>query len=314
NEAITFPEAPLPIRARASADFASPPELRVTWLGHSTLLIEIDGHRLLTDPVWGERTSPFTHLGPRRFHPPPLPITELPALDAVVISHDHYDHLDLPTIEYLRGTGVRFVVPLGIGSHLESWGVPRERIVERDWWQSIRVGALELVSTPARHFSGRGTSRDGTLWTSWAILGPQHRVYFSGDTAMQPEFEEIGRRLGPFDLTMLESGAYNALWADVHLGPEQAVAAHRMLRGKRMIPVHWGTFNLALHTWMEPPERIRQAAKKVGVDVVVPRPGESVTLDSPNPTPWWPQLPCNDAQNDPIRSSHLPPGWGLLDG
>jgi L-ascorbate metabolism protein UlaG (beta-lactamase superfamily) len=239
-----------------------------------------------------------------------LPLSELPPLDAVLISHDHYDHLDLPTIEHLRDAGIHFFVPIGIGSHLTSWGVPRDHIVELDWWQSAKLGDLELVSTPARHFSGRDFKRDQTLWTSWSILGPRHRVYFSGDTSMQPEFAEIGERLGPFDMTMLEAGAYNALWADVHLGPEQAVKAHQMLRGQRLVPVHWGTFNLALHGWTEPPERIRVAAKKAGVDVVIPRPGESVTPESPTPQPWWPAEPWQTAEQAPVLSSHLPSSIG----
>jgi len=309
NQAVTEPAGELPVLFRSKRDFpVQAPELRVTWLGHSTLLIEIDGHRLLTDPVWGERTSPFTHLGPERFHPPPLPLRELPQLDGVLISHDHYDHLDYPTIQVLQDTGVHFYVPIGIGSHLEYWGVPKDRITELDWWQSIQLGDLELVSTPARHFSGRAFKRDQTLWTSWAILGPRHRVYFSGDTSMQPEFREIGERLGPFDITMLEAGAYNPLWADVHLGPEQAVHAHQLLRGKRMLPVHWGTFNLALHAWTEPPERIRVAAKKAGVDVVIPRPGESFTLESATPEIWWPKVPWESVAETPVFSSHLPPG------
>lgn len=304
NHAITTPTDPLPVVFRKKEEF-NDPELRVTWLGHSTLLIEIDGKRVLTDPVWGERTSPLTHFGPTRFHPPPLPWGELPSLDAIVISHDHYDHLDAPTIAALRDSSVRFIVPLGIGGHLEYWGIPRSRITELDWWQNARVGELEIVSTPSRHFSGRGLARDKTLWTGFALLGPRHRVYYSGDTSMFPGFREIGERLGPFDLTMIEAGAYNALWADVHLGPEQAVEAHVLVRGKRLIPVHWGTFNLALHAWTEPPERVLVAARKKGVDVAVPRPGESVTLDAAPHVAWWPSIPWQSAAESPARSSHL---------
>ncbi|WP_424521163.1 MBL fold metallo-hydrolase, partial [Rubrivirga sp.] len=178
-----------------------------------------------------------------------------------MISHDHYDHLDMPTIRALAGRVPRFAVPLGVGAHLESWGVPAASITELDWWDGLEVAGVRLVSTPARHFSGRGlTDRDQTLWSGWAILGAERRVFYSGDTALSPDFLEVGRRLGPFDMTFIESGAYNDAWADLHLGPEQAVAAHRMVRGELMVPVHWGLFDLALHGWTEPAERVRAAA------------------------------------------------------
>ena len=242
-----------------------------------------------------------------RFHPPPLPVDQLPELDAVVISHGHYDHLDRGAITALSKRGARFVVPLGVGAHLEHWDVAAERIVEFDWWSSVEIGALTLVATPARHFSGRATSdRNKTLWAGWAMLGPSHRVFYSGDTGMFPGLAEIGRRLGPFDATMLEIGAYNARWADLHLGPEQAVAAHRQLRGKVLIPVHWGTFALGIHGWTEPVERLLVAARREDVAVAVPRPGQSVEpADPPRVGRWWPALPWRTAEQDPIRSSGL---------
>jgi L-ascorbate metabolism protein UlaG (beta-lactamase superfamily) len=305
------PEEPLPVVKRSADEYILAPRsgLRITWLGHSTSMVEIDGHRLLLDPIWAERASPFSTMGPKRFHAPPLSLGELPELDAVVISHDHYDHLDRQTIIALNRRNVRFIVPLGVGAHLEHWGVPTQRIVELDWWSRVEVGELTLVATPARHFSGRSTTmsdRNRTLWAGWAILGPKHRVFYSGDTGMFPGFREIGRRLGPFDATMIEVGAYNARWADLHIGPEQAVAAHRQLRGKVFIPVHWGTFALGIHSWTEPAERVLMAARKSGVSVAIPRPGQSIEpAHPPQLVRWWPNLPWRTAEQDPIRSSGL---------
>jgi L-ascorbate metabolism protein UlaG (beta-lactamase superfamily) len=226
-------------------------------------------------------------------------------VDAVVISHDHYDHLDVPTVKALAARGARWVVPLGVGAHLRAWGVPDARITELDWWEAARVGDLTLTATPARHFSGRGLGdADRTLWAGWAIAGPAHRVFYSGDTALHEEFAEIGRRLGPFDLTMIESGAYDALWADVHLGPEQAVLAHRQVRGAVMLPVHWGLFDLALHGWTEPIERVLVAAERAGVRVASPRPGGMVEPAALGPAErWWPAVPWRTVEEAPAWSS-----------
>jgi L-ascorbate metabolism protein UlaG (beta-lactamase superfamily) len=315
------PRGALPILARTKRDFEVQPAsgLRVTWLGHSTLLVELDGLRFLLDPVWGERSSPFTWLGPKRFYPPPLALADLPKLDAVLISHDHYDHLDYPTVVYLKTLGVPFIVPLGVGAHLAYWGIESARIIELDWWGEHQLGPVRLVSTPARHFSGRSltmSDQDATLWSGWALLGPAHRVYYSGDTAMFPGFRAIGERLGPFDVTLIESGAYDARWADVHLGPEQAVLAHRLVKGALLIPVHWGLFDLALHGWTEPVERVLVAAREHGVRVVAPAPGGSVepaTL-APGAAPprWWPEVPWKTALEAPCVSSGL--DAALLDG
>lgn len=308
---FTRPQTPLPIVHRSAQDFAALPDngLRVTWLGHSSVLIELDGKRVLVDPVWGERASPLTWLGPKRFHPPPIALAELPPIDAVVISHDHYDHLDYPTITQLAARKPRFVVPLGVGAHLEAWGIPASDIEELDWWEAAALDDVQLVATPARHFSGRSLTfadKNRTLWSGWAITGPTHRVYYSGDTAMFPGFSAIGERLGPFDLTLIESGAYDPLWTDVHLGPEQAVDAHLMVRGKRLMPVHWGTFNLAFHGWTEPVERLLAKAAALGVDVVVPRQGQSVELESTLPlVRWWPEVPWQTAAETPVISSGI---------
>ena len=307
----TVPEEPLPVVIRKADDFlaASSTGLRVTWFGHSSVLIEIDGYRVLTDPVWSERISPVSFVGPKRFFAAPLPINELPALSAVVISHDHFDHLDRQTIETLKDRVPLFAVPLGVGAHLEEWGVAPERIVERDWWEEVQVDELTLTATPARHFSGRSLTTiflNKTLWCGWSIDGPMHKVYYSGDTAMFPGFKDIGERLGPFDLTLIENGAYNELWPDVHIGPEQAVKAHQMVRGKLMMPVHWATFDLAMHSWIEPAERLIQASRKFSIPIVIPRPGESIEPSSPpEVVRWWPDLPWERAEDAPVVSSGL---------
>ena len=302
------PGQAVPVVFPTAASLAAPaPSWRVTWLGHSTLLVQVDGAVVLVDPVWGERASPAAFAGPRRFYAPLVALDSLPPLDAVVISHDHYDHLDMPTVRALARTGVPFVVPLGVGAHLERWGVPAGRITELDWWDETTIASVRLVSTPARHFSGRSLAdRDRTLWSGWAIVGPRHRVFYSGDTALTPSFAEVGRRLGPFDAALVESGAYNAAWADVHLGPEQAVAVHRMVRSRLLVPVHWGLFDLSLHGWTEPGERVRAAAERAGVPVAFPRPGESVSPGAVPTRAWWPSVPWRTAEEAPALSSGLP--------
>ncbi len=281
--------------------------LRVTWMGHSSFLVEIDGVRTLVDPIWSERASPFLWAGPKRFYPPPIALDALPAIDAVIISHDHYDHLDRDTVVALLDSVPCWLVPLGVGAHLERWGVPTQQIVELDWWETHHLGAVEVIATPSRHFSGRAvtfTDQDATLWAGWAWRGPTRRVFYSGDTALHPEFAEIGQRLGPFDLTLMDTGAYSQFWADVHLGPEQAVLAHRLVRGRIMIPVHWGLFNLALHGWTEPAERVREAAIKLGVTIAVLRPGTSFDIaDRAHIDHWWPSQPWQNAQEAPVWSS-----------
>jgi L-ascorbate metabolism protein UlaG (beta-lactamase superfamily) len=293
------------------ARFATPPAsgLRVTWLGHANTLIEIDGARVLTDPVWSERASPLTWIGPKRFYRPQIAITDLPPIDAVVISHDHYDHLDMRTIQQLKERpGTVFVVPLGIGAHLAYWGVPESRIVELDWWERTRVGALEIVCTPARHASGRNLlfDRDAKLWAGYAFIGARHRAFFSGDTGLHPGMRDIGARLGPFDITMIEVGQYHRAWPDWHIGPEQSLVAHGMLRGKVMLPMHWGLFSLAPHAWTEPIERAVAAGAAAGATIVTPRPGESIEPESPPAVVrWWPQVPWSPAAETPIVSTQV---------
>ncbi|MFT3842184.1 MAG: MBL fold metallo-hydrolase [Myxococcaceae bacterium] len=233
--------------------------LRATWLGHSTVLLELGGARLLTDPVWGERASPMTFAGPKRFQPVPVTVAQLPPLDAVLISHDHYDHLDYPTILELLKLDVPFYTSLGVGQHLEYWGVPASRIIELDWWDTVKLPRHEVTITaaPSQHFSGRGVGgRNTTLWSSFAVKSEKHTVFFSGDTGLTPEYGEIRSKLGPFDLVMLEVGAFHPSWGDIHLGPENALEALKLLGGGPFLPVHWGTFNLAIHAWDEPAETL----------------------------------------------------------
>ncbi|WP_424210987.1 MBL fold metallo-hydrolase [Streptomyces sp. BI20] len=291
------PVGPMPVYPTTVADLARPAVsgLRMTWMGHSTVLVEIDGARVLFDPVWGERCSPFPFAGPRRLHPAPVPLAALGAVDAVVISHDHYDHLDMPTIKALTHTGTVFAVPLGVGAHLERWGVPADRLRELDWNESTEVAGVTLTATPARHFCGRGLRNEQhTLWASWVAAGPEHRVFHSGDTGYFAGFAEIGAEHGPFDATMIQIGAYSEHWPDIHMTPEEGLRAHLDLQGQDasrglMLPIHWATFNLAPHPWDEPGEGSVTAAERVGAGLALPVPGQPFEPGSKTVPvdPWW---------------------------
>ncbi|GGJ55097.1 MBL fold metallo-hydrolase [Streptomyces brasiliensis] len=289
------PEGTVPVHATTLADLAKPPAtgLRLTWMGHSSVLAEIDGRRVLFDPVWGERCSPFAFVGPKRLHPAPLPLAALGPVDVVVISHDHYDHLDMPTIKELAGTDTVFAVPLGVGAHLEHWGVSADRLRELDWHEATKVGGLTLTATPARHFCGRGLrNTQHTLWASWAVAGDEHRIYHSGDTGYFEGFKDIGAEYGPFDATMIQIGAYSEFWPDIHMTPEEGMRAHLDLQGGWphgvMMPIHWGTFNLAPHAWAEPGAWTKDAADAVGQAAAFPTPGEPFEPSGQLPVePWW---------------------------
>lgn len=290
KDSAGVPGVPLPVVRVDPAIFRTPPAsgLRLTWMGHSTSLVELDGSRFLVDPLWAKRFSPFAWAGPARWYDPLIAIDSLPTLDAVLISHAHYDHLDRIAIEALESRRPRYVVPLGVGKELRAWGVDSARITELDWWDSVRVGSVDIVSTPARHASARGLmDRDEALWTGFALQGPAHRVWYSGDTGPQKAFKEIGDRLGPFDLTLVECGQYDRSWPDWHMNPEQSLAAHRDVGGKVMVPVHWGMIRLAYHSWIDPVERL-QLANAGGVStILVPRPGESIEPANYRSTEWW---------------------------
>ena len=251
------------------------------------MLLELDGARVLTDPVFGERASPLSFAGPRRFHPVPVALAELPPLDLVVLSHDHYDHLCRDTMAALARMSVPIVTALGVGARLEALGIDARRITELDWHESTQVGPLRVTAAPSQHFSGRAVGdRNHTLWASWVLEGTRHKVYFSGDTGFTDEFRSIGERYGPFDLVMLEVGAWNEAWGDIHLGPKNALRAFDMLGGGALLPVHWGTFNLALHAWDEPAETLR--AEAGGRRIVTPGLGRVVELAHfEGATPWW---------------------------
>ncbi len=264
--------------------------LRITWIGHSTVLIEIDGKRFLTDPIWSKRASPVGPFGPVRFFEPPITLAQIPQIDGVIISHDHFDHLDRATITKLGKTGAIFYAPLGVGHHLESWGIPNGQIKEMDWWDQVSIGKNHtLITTPARHFSGRSLfNRNSTLWCSWVIKSRDRTVFFGGDGGMWPGFKTIGDKYGPFDVSLLQIGAYCSDWKNIHLFPEEAVQAHLDLKGEVLLPIHWGTFNLAFHSWTEPVERLLTAASENNVKLSLPRPGQFIDL--PNfsiNSHWW---------------------------
>jgi L-ascorbate metabolism protein UlaG (beta-lactamase superfamily) len=289
NKSKGEPDGPLgPFRTDAGVYAAAPASgLRVTWFGHSASLVEMDGARVLIDPVWEQRASPFTFMGPKRFFQPTLELEELPKLDVVLISHDHYDHLGAETVRRLAGleatAGARWVTSLGVGRRLRGFGVAAERIVELDWTESVEVGALKITSWPSRHFSGRGISdRFTTLWGSFVLEGPRHRVYYGADSGWWEGFGEIAGQYNGFDLTMLEIGAFHPLWAAIHLGPDNAARAYEAMascadgerkRGGLLMPIHWGLFNLALHAWKQPVERMVELAAERGIPLWLPEPG-----------------------------------------
>lgn len=262
--------------------------LRVTWLGHSTNLLEVDGARVLTDPVFGTRLGPVSWAGPKRFHAPPVTVAQLPALDAILISHDHFDHLCKSTVIELAKLDVPIVTSLGVGAHLEQFGVPAERIIELDWNEHHEVRGVRFTAQPAQHFSGRIGGRNATLWSSWVIATDNHKIFFSGDTGLTPEFADVRAQHGPFDLTLLEIGAWHPAWGTIHLGPANALKAFELLGGGTLMPVHWATFDLGLDVWADPAETLWTLAAANCQRIVTPRlgiPFEPAHVDKPEP--WW---------------------------
>ncbi|MFC3853206.1 MBL fold metallo-hydrolase [Salinispirillum marinum] len=289
-----FPSEPLPINTLNQAQLLQLPDdaLFVIRLGHSSILLKVYGEFWLIDPVFSERASPFSFLGPKRFHRSPIDLAELPPIDKVLISHNHYDHLDKTTIRWLSSRVKEFLVPLGVEQDFVRWGVSRQQIQSFDWWQELPIKQGLIAFTPARHFSGRGLS-DGnrSLWGGWVIKTPHESLYFSGDSGYFSGFSEIGRKYGPFDLTMIETGAYDRDWPAIHMTPEQSVQAHIDLKGQLMMPVHNGTFDLAFHAWYDPLERVAQAADQRGVTLLTPIPGTPFNVRQPVASePWWQAL------------------------
>jgi L-ascorbate metabolism protein UlaG (beta-lactamase superfamily) len=287
----SVPDKPIPLQQIDVANLLmSTTSEPVTYrLGHSSLLLIINGKIWLVDPVFSERASPFSWMGPKRFHDVPFNISELPKIDGVIISHDHYDHLDEQTLKSLKEKIAQFIVPLGVGQRLKEWGISSHKISELDWWQETKVGDIAITATPAQHFSGRGLfDRNSTLWASWVIKTPTHRLFYSGDSGYFDGFKEIGEKLGPFDLTILESGAYDRDWPTVHLMPNEAIQAHIDLRGRALMPVHNSTFDLAFHAWYEPFEKLSLLAEEQNVILLTPVIGQALRLNKVVGTErWW---------------------------
>jgi L-ascorbate metabolism protein UlaG (beta-lactamase superfamily) len=304
----TVPRAPIPVQRLTAAALAEAPDASLFRLGHSTLLLKLGGEFWLTDPVFSERASPVQWAGPKRFHAPPISIDELPPIKGVILSHDHYDHLDHAAIMRLAPKVEVFITPLGVGDRLVAWGVAPAKVRQLDWWQHTIVQGVQLVAAPAQHFSGRSlTDEDRTLWASWVILAGDLRIFFSGDTGYHAGFKTIGERYGPFDVTLLETGAYDAQWPDVHMQPEQTLQAHVDLQGRWLMPVHNGTFDLAIHAWHEPFDRILALAEAGGVKLATPAMGERLSLKEPQAGQrWWVGLAASSASG--------PDGKAMLSG
>jgi L-ascorbate metabolism protein UlaG (beta-lactamase superfamily) len=285
----TVPSDALPVEKLTRAQLDAAPERSLYRLGHSTMLLKLRGKFWLTDPVFAERASPFRNLGPKRFHAPPIALADLPPLHGVILSHDHYDHLDRDTVLALAERTEVFLTPLGVGDRLIEWGIDAAKVRQFDWWQDTQVEGIQFTATPAQHFSGRSLF-DGnrTLWASWVIVDDDLRVFFSGDTGYFDGFSTIGERLGPFDVTLIETGAYDAMWPYVHMQPEETVQAHIDLRGRWLVPIHNGTFDLAMHRWQEPFERVTGLALARGVALSTPRMGERLDLQAVHRGErWW---------------------------
>lgn len=286
------PEAPLPVEKLDSASLAdrSAQLARLTWFGHSAVLLEIEGKKILFDPMLGQYAGPVPFVSPRRFNETlPIEISKLPWIDFVIISHDHYDHLDYGSIQQLKEKVGRFFVPWGVGAHLRSWGVSPEIITELNWWEEADAGAFRIVCAPARHFSGRAFSNNRTLWSSWVVKASDKQFYFSGDSGYGPHFKEIGDRYGAMDVVMMECGQYNELWQGIHMLPEETVKASIDVGAKMLLPIHWGAFTLALHSWTDPVNRVTIEAAKFDLPVTTPKIGEIILLngqDFPD-SKWW---------------------------
>ena len=286
------PVRPIPLQQITTELLDDLPNNQMTLfrLGHSSFLLKANEKYWLIDPVFSDRASPFKHFGPKRFHQPPISIEELPEIEGVIISHNHYDHLDKAAVKSMLTKVNNFIVPLGVGKDLISWGVNPTLISELDWWQSIQLGSVDITMTPAQHFSGRGLNDSNkSLWGSWVIKSNNESIFYSGDTGYFDGFKEIGQKYGPFDLTIIETGAYDKDWPEVHMTPEESLQAHLDVKGVNMLPAHNGTFDLAFHAWYEPLERITSLGQENAVNVITPVVGEPINLASTNShkTKWW---------------------------
>lgn len=298
------PSQQIPVQA---ADLSGTHDMLLK-ISHSSVLLRLDGQYLLVDPVFSKRASPLQWLGPKRFHALPLQLDELPQLSAVLISHDHYDHLDKHAVRALIHKTRRFIVPLGVDAHLRRFGVPAGMITVLDWWQHTEFAGLKVHATPAQHFSGRGLhDKNQTLWASFVIESSHKRLFFSGDSGYFSGFADIARRFGPIDLAMIETGAYDELWPDIHMQPEQSLRAHLDLQAAYLIPIHNSSFDLAMHAWYEPLERLAVAAEAYQAQLVTPRFGAAVDLSQLNFAPalhhaWWRAfMPAQAPHSTPLQ-------------
>ncbi len=288
NEGTTPKTGTVPVHKLTREALLQMPEDTVIRLVHSTLLFRLDGRFVLTDPVFSERISPISFLGPKRFHELPISLDEMPYIDIVIISHNHYDHLDEATIKGLKDRIGHIYTTLGIKSQLVDWGVDASKITELDWWESVEDHGLTITAVSAQHFSARGFfDRNKTLWTSWVIKSAHTNLYFGADSGYFDGFREIGDRYGPFDMTFLEAGAYNERWRSIHMMPEETVQAHLDLKGARLFPIHNGSFKLAMHPWKEPLERVSAEAERKKVELSHPKMGEAVPLLEYKATEMW---------------------------
>lgn len=286
------PSAKLPELVPDIAEFVKQSEhTKLIWLGHSSFLLNISGTIVLVDPIFSPSAAPLNFLMPR-FQPAVVLLEQLPAIDVILISHDHYDHLDRQSVQYFADKQTQFVTPLGVGVHLKRWGIAQSQIVEKNWWESHAVAGIEFTAAPAQHFSGRdGINKNETLWASWILISDQSRLYFSGDSGYDIHFKEIGTRFGPFDLSIMENGQYDEAWSAVHMFPKETLQAHKDVKAKRLMPVHWGMFEMAYHPWYEPVERLSVLADAQEVELLTPLLGEIIMLnDSVNTQRWWQKL------------------------
>ena len=306
--ADTEPAEPVPVHTLTPAELLAVPNNTVFRLGHSTVLLKLRNEFWITDPVFAERASPFQWFGPRRFHQPPISLEDLPPIKAVILSHDHYDHLDHAAILKLANKTEHFLTPLGVGDRLIDWGIDAAKVQQLDWWQATEIDGVRFIATPAQHFSGRTPfDRNRTLWASWVIVDADRRVFFSGDSGYFDGFKRIGEKYGPFDLTLMETGAYDANWPGVHMQPEQTLQAHIDLQGRRLLPIHNGTFDLAMHAWHEPFDRIVALAAARGVPVSTPQMGEAVSIENAHSGQrWWVDIKTRgSAASEPVGNTTL---------
>ena len=292
----TVPKQNIPTKKIDSLEIATHKDsTRLVWFGHSTFLLQIENKNILIDPMFGKVPAPHPTLGNNRFSKElPIEVEKLPLIDAVLISHDHYDHLDYGSIKKLKEKVKMFYTPLGVGAHLHEWGIEKERIVELDWWQETTFDNLIFRCTPAQHFSGRGLNdRANTLWSSWIIQSEHDNIFFSGDSGYGPHFKEIGDKYGPFDFAMMECGQYNELWPEIHMFPEETAQAGIDVQAKLIMPIHWGAFKLGMHPWTEPVERISKKADELGIEMIIPKIGEPIEFynSSGIKSTWWQSNP-----------------------